>query len=110
MFAAAELLREDGIRCTTLRLLSVTDYSREELAAKVQGKHVFFIEEVCAGSGISDEISMILNQRECNHRIHAIDLGNQFVTHGDAVSLYRMTGVDHESIANTVREVLRNEN
>ena len=110
MFAAADLLREDGIRCTTLRLLSVTDYSREELAAKVQGKHVFVIEEVCAGSGISDEISMILNQRECNHRIHAIDLGNQFVTHGDTVSLYRMTGVDHESIANTVREVLRNEN
>ena len=110
MLAAAELLRAEGIRCETLRLLSVTDFSQEELAAKVKSKHVFIIEEVCAGSGISHEISLILNQRCPDCCVHAIDLGNQFVTHGDTASLYRLTGIDHESIANSVREVLRNEN
>ena len=110
MLAAADLLRKEGIRCETLRLLSITDFSKEELIKKIQGKHVFVIEEVCAGSGISHEISLILNQsgRACD--VHAIDLGNQFVTHGDTASLYRLTGIDHESIANSVREVLRNEN
>ena len=110
ILAAAELLRAEGIRCETLRLLSVTDFSQEELAAKVKSKHVFIIEEVCAGSGISHEISLILNQRCPDCCVHAIDLGNQFVTHGDTASLYRLTGIDHESIANSVREVLRNEN
>ena len=110
MFTAARLLQEAGITCTTLRLLSVTDYSREELAAKVQGKHVFVIEEVCSGSGISGEISLILSQQGRNSIVHAIDLGSDFITHGDTGSLYRMTGIDHESISNFVQEVLRNEN
>ena len=110
MFAAARLLQEKGIPCAALRLLSVTAFSADELAEKVQSRHVFVVEEVCRGSGISGEISLSLNQAGKNCKVHAIDLGDGFMTHGDPASLYRMAGRDRESIATSVQEGLRNEN
>ena len=110
MLAAARLLQERGIGCRTIRLLSVSHFSREELVRSVESAHVFVIEEVCSGSGISSEISRFLGQAGVNARVHAVDLGSRFVPHGDIKSLYRMTGLDHVSIAEYVQEVLQNEN
>ena len=110
MFAAARLLEAQRIGCTTLRLLSVTHFSAVQLAQKIQGSHVFVIEEVCSGSGISGEISLCLSQAGKNCKVHSIDLGSGFVPHGDTKRLYRMSGLDHASIADYVQEVLRNEN
>ena len=110
MLSAAAMLQEEGIGCTALRLLSATHYSREELAKQVRGKHVFVIEEVCAGSGISSEIALTLKEQGIDCAVHAIDLGRNFTPHGDTRILYRLTGLDRDAIVNTVREVLQHEN
>ena len=110
MLSAATMLQDAGIGCTALRLLSATHYSCEELAKQIRGKHVFVIEEVCAGSGISGEISMVLKAQGSDCTVHALDLGRDFTPHGDTRSLYRLTGLDRESIVNSVREVLQHEN
>ena len=110
MLSAAAMLQEEGIGCAALRLLSATHYSREELAKQVRGKHVFVIEEVCSGSGISGEISLVLKSQGIDCTVHALDLGCEFTPHGDTNSLYCLTGLDRDAIVNSVREVLRHEN
>jgi len=110
MYNAVQLLQNKGIACSALRLLSVTEFSAAQLTQKVQSKHVFVIEETCTGSGISGYLSICLNQAGKCCKLHTIDLGTGFIPHGDTRSLYRMTGLDHESITNYVQEVLQREN
>ena len=108
---AVRMLKGNGkVDAGLLRLLSPTHFSREELASKIRGKHVFLVEEVCSGSGISGDIALCLQARGLDCRVHAIDLGSDFVPHGDIRNLYQQTGIDNGSIYNYVREVLRHEN
>ena len=93
-----------------LQLLSPSHFSPEELAANVKGKHVFVVEEVCSGSGISGEVALCLRQQGLDCHVHAIDLGREFIPHGDTRSLYRLTGLDNGAIYDYVREVLSHEN
>lgn len=108
--AAAQLLQENGIHATVLQLYSVSHYSRKELVASVRGKHVFIVEEITSGSGISGEIAMCLQEGGCNCNVHSIDLGKDFVPHGSMSSLYKLAGIDAAGICNSVKEVLGHEN
>ena len=67
---------------------------------------VVVIEEAAAGCGIKEEISWLLKDR----RVYGIDLGHQYVTHGAMSDLYRHYGLDAESIAKFVQEVVHLEN
>ena len=106
---AAQELRESGIEVTILRLPSANGYSEADLIGKIRGNHVFVIEEICSGSGIKEKIGWQLQQNGTTCKIHGIDLGPDFVVHGDTNSLYKQTGIDHGSIAASVREVLKDE-
>ena len=108
--AAAKLLKERGIDAGVLQLLSVSHYSKEQLAAAVRGKHVFVIEEICSGSGISGEIALSLRAMGYTGTVHPIDLGKDFVPHGSMRSLYKQTGIDSVSISDSVMEVIGHEN
>ena len=111
---ACRLLKGSGnsgdVDISLLKLLSPTHFSRQELASKVRGKHVFVVEEVCHGSGISGDIALCLQEQGLNCIVHAIDLGSGFVPHGDIRTLYQHTGLDNGCIRDYVQEVLRNEN
>ena len=76
----------------------------------LRGNHVFVAEEVCAGSGISESISICVQKHNRSCRVHGLDLGKNFVTHGHIKCLYHQTGLDSESIADYMSEVLRHEN
>ena len=106
---AAEALREDGIELTVLRLPSANRYAEEELLSNISGKNLFVLEDACSGSGMKENLAWKLRQAGADCRIHGIDLGTEFVAHGDNASLYKQTGTDHESIAAKVREVLKHE-
>ena len=108
--AAAQLLKEKGIEATVLQLQSVSHYSREQLTASIRGKHVFVIEEICSGSGISGEIALTLRNNGSDCAVHPMDLGSSFVPHGSMHSLYELTGIDRISICKSVEEVLGHEN
>ena len=108
--AAVEKLMGQGIRIRLLRLPSVTHFSETELVSVIRGKHVFVAEEVCSGSGICEAVSLCVQKHGLSCRIHAFDLGKDFVTHGHINCLYHQAGLDSESIADCISEVLRHEN
>ncbi len=102
VLSAADGLLERGIRARVLRLLSVTDLS--ELPGQIAGPAVI-IEEAAEGSGIKEAIAWQLP----GVQVHGIDLGPQFIPHGDQNSLYQLTGLDAGSITEFVCEVLQHE-
>ena len=102
VLAAADALAERGISVKVLRLLSVSHLP--ELSRMVSGS-VVVIEEAAEGSGIKEAVAWKLRGRA----VHGIDLGGEFVPHGDQNSLYKFTGLDAGSITNFVCEVLHHE-
>ena len=108
---AADILAGRGISVSVLRLLSVGKLPIEDIYAQLDdSKNVVVVEEVCAGSGIGSVLASELSQKDPACRVYKIDLGNTYVTHGSVEKLYKHYGLDAESIANYVTEVLRVEN
>ena len=107
---AVKLLAEKDVSVRLINLQSVTHFSETRLAQEIVGEYVFVVEETCAGSGISDAIAQCIRKQGVSACVHGLDLGKDFVTHGDMNNLYRLTGLDSESVANYICEVLRHEN
>ena len=108
---AARLLKEQGIDATVLRLLTVNPLPVEELKKFcTDGKPVFVLEDTCSGSGICQDLSWELKNKGVKSNVYGLDLGTGFVTHGNINSLYRHCGVDGESVAKKIQEVLKVEN
>lgn len=104
---AAQLLEADGVRCKVIRLLSLAPLPFEALQKELAGVNtVFFLEEICTGSGVFGAAA----SRMAGTRCFGLDLGPDFVTHGDTESLYHHCRLDPQSVRDRVLEVLRNEN
>ena len=104
---AAELLEQKGVKATVLRMLSVAPMPLEELVSKINpDTPVIVIEEAAEGCGIKEEISWKLKEA----KVYGLDLGHQYVTHGAMNDLYRNYGLDADSIAKFVQEVVHLEN
>ena len=104
---AAGVLEQQGISVTVLRLLTVAPIPMEELTAKLNpDAPVVVIEETAGACGIKEEISWMLKDR----KVYGMDLGHQYITHGAMKDLYRHYGLDAESIAKFVQEVVHLEN
>jgi 1-deoxy-D-xylulose-5-phosphate synthase len=99
VLSAADMLLEKGVSVKVLRLLSVTHIP--ELSGLVSGE-IVVVEEAAEGSGIKEAVAWNLGGR----KVHGIDLGADFVPHGDQNSLYHLTGLDAGSITHFVCEVL----
>ena len=101
---AAELLSEQGIEATVLRLMDVSRLDAEQILQQAsQNKTFIVVEEICSGSGIREALCSLLADR-C--RVRGIDLGADFVPHGKTQKLYELCGLDDKSIADYTREVL----
>ncbi len=106
---AASTLAERNIHAQVLQIPSVTHFSVDMLTSQLRGQHVFVVEESAAGSGMKQTIAWELQKRGFAGKVHGLDLGSDFTPHGDMERLYRLTGIDADSIVNTVQEVLCNE-
>jgi len=102
---AAQQLAKQGIEATVLRLLTLSSLTADGLKHQVSGP-VVIVEETCTGSGIREALAETL----AGHRVEAIDLGANFIPHGAVNTLYEHYGLDGQSIANFVKEVLEDEN
>ena len=104
---AADLLHENGIESQVLRLQTVSPIPVEEILHQMgTNQNVVVLEEVCGGSGIRYELAYALRQKRPELNVAGKDLGHRFITHGDLDSLYRSCGLDAESIAAYIREVI----
>ena len=108
--AAILKLAEKGLHIRLITLNSATHFCEAKIADLISGNHVFVVEETCSGSGISEAIAGILSKHDMRCKVHGLDLGKDFVTHGNMNCLYQKTGLDHESIADYMSEVLLHEN
>ena len=107
LLASAQQLEEKGIHATVLQLQTVSPLPVEQIAEHIGNcKHLIIAEEACTGSGIHESLSWELRKRLPNLKIHAIDLGKHFVTHGSIAQLYRHHCLDADSVTKTALEVL----
>ena len=105
---AADELEALGINATVLRLLSAAPLPVYHMLTMMsRTPHVVVVEETAAGCGIRETLAWELQHLKPGVRVDGIDLGHQYVTHGDMNSLYRHYGLDSNSIASYVQEVLQ---
>ena len=105
---AARLLQQQGISVKVIRLLAVNPLPMEAIQRELAGiDHVSVLEEVSENSGICHVLAGSLAG---SARVQKMNLGGGYVPHGSTDDLYRHCGLDRETIANTIKEALRNEN
>ena len=107
---AAALLAEQGIEATVLRLQSVAPLAVDDIISELSAsRRVVIAEEICTGSGICEALSFEIRKHLPDCKVTGLDLGPNFAVQGDMQKLYRHYGLDAESIANYVREVVEHE-
>ena len=107
---AADRLAQQGISCTVLRLLELSDLPAEGILRLMpEKKNVVIIEETAANSGVAQPLAWQLRGLCPECRVSGIDLGHDFVPHGSQQRLYEYCGLDAASIAQFVSGVLTDE-
>ena len=101
---AAQILQQDGIDATVLRLTELKDWDEELLRNSLQGiENVLVVEETHAHAGIYETIAAQLGR---DHDVYPVHLPDRYVPHGSLKELYRHYGLDGDSIARKMKEVL----
>lgn len=100
--AAADMLTEQGIEISVIRLTSLAPIDYALLRSALNDiRDVIVVEETSAG--IHDAVAFHVGDA---HSVHCVDLGCEYVTHGKVAQLYEKYGLDAVSIANKIKEVL----
>ena len=103
---AADLLQQQGIQATVLRLLTVAPLPVYHiLTMMADAPHVVIVEETAGGCGIREALAWDLLHLKPGLQIDGMNLGHQYITHGDLNSLYQHYKLDAASIAAYVQEV-----
>lgn len=108
---AAQMLEQNYVHVTVLRLLAVNPLPTDELLSVLpKMKNVFVAEEVCTGCGIGKDLTAAISDKRPGTKICVFDLGKEFVTHGKTQQLYERCRLDARSLAKRIQEVLKVEN
>lgn len=107
---AADILTQQGINVAVCRLTKVSPLPVDGLETALSGhKNILILEETGANAGIHDSLSLRLMERIPGCRISCMDLGEKYVPHGSLTDLYKKCGLDADSVARHILEVLRHE-
>lgn len=101
----ADLLAERGVCARVVKLGRIWPLPGEELALAAQTGTVLFPEEVMDHCGVFEAAAAHPALRGV--RIETVNLGTAYVPHGDLPSLYRLTGLTAEQLAQRAEELLR---
>ena len=105
---AAEILAQNGIEATVLRLMIVSPIPLEEIWANMSGnKYLYIAEEVAGNCGIRESLAAMLRKKDPNCRVQGQDLGCRYVQHGAIDKLYDYYGLSAEKIASAILEDFR---
>ena len=105
---ALQLLKLRGIHASLIRLLRVHPLPMDTLNSVLsEFQNAVILEESCDGSGIYASVGWELRSALPQCKITHLDLGNQFTTHGSVSQLHEHYGLDPESVANHIQEVLK---
>lgn len=107
---AAELLKKKQIYPEIMKLQSIKPLSMELIARSVEKTgHVLIVEEAVASGCIGQQILSELAIRGGNPAAKLVNLGDQFVTHGNLRDLHHAYGLDGPAICQAAEEVLAHE-
>lgn len=110
VLAAAELLEKEGISAEVIKLNSVKPIDLDTIAASVQKTgHLLVAEETVRNGCVGREIAALLRTRNILVPTVTCNVGDAFIEHGTVQELYRLCGIDAESLAKTAQEVLEHE-
>ena len=105
---AAELLAEQGIQATILRLLTVQPLPIDAICREMaKNAPVIVVEEAAGNCGISHALSSELAHKCPDCRVHHIDLGQRYIPHGAIDMLYENYGLSANAIAKLAQEVVK---
>ena len=105
--AAADILSQQGVEATVLRLMNLSDLHTAEILQNMgAAKKIIVVEEACTGSGIREALAYELMQHCSGCQVFGRDLGSDFITHGDKKKLYENCGLDAEALAAFAKEVV----
>ena len=108
---AAELLSENGIEATVLRLTRLSELPVDVITKSLSAnKHVVVLEEISGQCGICQELTYELQKSWPECRVSGIDLGKRYVSHGNVNTLYEHYGLSPEAIKDYVMEAHHSEN
>ena len=108
---AAQLLSQDGIEASVIRLLTLSPLPVRQLADMLPDNgRVIVLEEVSGRCGICHELAYHFLSMRPDCKVSGADLGNRYIQHGSLVSLYDHYGLSPERISKLVKEELRGEN
>ena len=108
---AAELLAEQGIEATVLRLTALSCVPVTSIAENLSDtQRVVVLEEISGHCGVCKELTYELQKICPDCRVCGVDLGNQYVRHGAINTLYEHYGLSHEAIKAFIMEVHHSEN
>ena len=107
---AMSILAEQGIRISVIRLTQLQPLAYRQLQDVISGiSYVLIPEEVPTGSGIYEAVASSLYAAGATSKIQRVDLGTKFATHGKNQELYRHYGLDGRSLADRIKEEIRDE-
>ena len=89
---------------TVLAMKQIAPLPIDELAQALKNiSHVLIVEEAVTSACVHDAIAREFAQKQ----VYTLDLGSNYVPHGDMDSLYAHYGMDGKSIADHILEVLK---
>ena len=107
VLSAGDILAQQGIEATVLRLMDLTDLHTAEILEKAGNTPMVVVEETASGSGIREALAYEAMQLAPGVRVFGRDLGPGFVAHGDKKKLYENCGLDAQALTDYAKEVLR---
>jgi len=108
---AADLLAQDGVQATVLRLLSLQPLPVDMILAYIgEQARIFVIEEISGNCGIRDSLAYEILRQRPKCRVDGIDLGSRYIPHGSVEALYSHYGLSVDAIVKHIQEVHHFEN
>jgi len=105
---AADLLAKEGIRTEIIKLgvLAPLDLAALARAAERTGR-ILVLEECIKSGSLGQRLGAFLAESGSSAKIVMKNLGSDFVAHGTVEELRALCGIDAESVAAALREMLR---
>lgn len=103
---SSEIMAKSQISVGIIRLLTVAPLPADALVEALgECRNIMIVEECCNGAGIKESLAWEIKKSLPDCNISGLDLGKQFITHGDTTVLYQHYGLDAVTIAEKTKEV-----
>ena len=108
---AAQLLEREGIWCNIWKINEIspeTERLSQEMFDSL-AKQVAIVEDVVQNGSFAEAFQHALAEYDSNsgHTVHCYNVGNRFLPHGSVREIYKLCGIDGESLASSLKNILQ---